>query len=260
MWRPDGWGWRARIGLLVPHADICEEAEFMAMAPPGVSIHTTRVPFRGMGKGGTMAPSIGSNPLSAYLEPPLLDDAAELLAYAPVQCICLAFTNTSFLGNVDDDRTLMKRLEQRTHQIPVIDTCLAVLAAVQVVGARRLALINPPWVDAAMTQGGAAYFGGAGLEVVFAQSAELPNNPRDVHPGTLFEWTRANVPASAEVVFVGGNGFRAIGMIEALEEDLKRPVLTANQVLFWYVLRRTGSSAGVSGYGRIFDEQLPVSA
>jgi maleate isomerase len=212
-----------------------------------------------MGKGGTMAPSIGSNPLSAYLEPPLLDDAAELLAYAPVQCICLTFTNTSFLGTVDEDRTLMKRLEQRTHEIPVIDTCLAVLAAVQVVGARRLALINPPWVDAAMTKGGAAYFGDAGLEVVFAQSAELPNNPRDVHPGTLFEWTRANVPASADVVFVGGNGLRAIGMIEALEEDLKRPVLTANQVLFWYALRRTGSSARVSGYGRIFDEQLPAS-
>jgi maleate isomerase len=259
MWRADGWGWRARIGLLVPHADICEEAEFMAMAPAGVSIHTTRVPFRGMGRGGTIAPSIGSNPLSAYLEPPWLDDAAELLAYAPVQCICLAFTNTSFLGTVDDDRALMKRLEQRTNQIPVIDTCLAVLAALRVAGARRLALINPPWVDAAMTTGGAAYFGGAGLEVVFAQSAGLPNNPRDVHPGTLFEWARANVPAGADAVFVGGNGFRAVGMIEALEEDLKRPVLTANQVLFWYALRRTGSNVRVAGYGRIFDEPLPAS-
>jgi len=133
-----------------------------------------------------------------------------------------------------------------------------VLAAVQVVGARRLALINPPWVDAAMTKGGVAYFEGAGLDVVFAQSAELPNNPRDVHPGTLYEWTRANVPASADVVFVGGNGFRAIGMIEALEEDLRRPVLTANQVLVWCALRRTGPSAGVAGYGRVFEEQLPV--
>jgi hypothetical protein len=36
-------------------------------------------------------------------------------------------------------------------------------------------------------------------------------------------------------------------------------VLTANQVLFWYALRRTGSSARVSGYGRVFDEQLPAS-
>jgi maleate cis-trans isomerase len=68
MWRPDGWGWRAKIGLLVPHADMCREAEVMAMAPAGVSIHATRVPFLGVGKGGTMAPSIGPNPLSAYLE------------------------------------------------------------------------------------------------------------------------------------------------------------------------------------------------
>lgn len=256
MWRPDGWGWRARIGLLVPHADICEEAEFTAMAPSGVSIHTTRVPFRGMSKGGAMAPSIGSNPLSAYLEPPLLDDAAELLAHAPVQCICLAFTNTSFLGTADDDRTLMRRLEQRTHGIPVINTCLAVLAAVQVLGSKRVALINPPWVDSAMTKAGAAYFEGVGIEVLFAQSAELPNNPRDVHPGTLYEWTRANVPPGADLVFVGGNGFRAIGMIEALEEDLRRPVLTANQVLFWCALRSTGSHAGVTGYGRIFEERL----
>src|SRR5262245_25707927 len=101
MWRPDGWGWRARIGLLVPHADMCEEAEFMAMAPPGVSIHTTRVPFQGMWQGATKDPHIGANPLRAYLEPPVLDDAAALLAGVPVQCMCLAFTNTSFLGTVD---------------------------------------------------------------------------------------------------------------------------------------------------------------
>ena len=107
--------------------------------------------------------------------------------------------------------------------------------------------------------GGAAYFGCAGLEVVFARSAELPNSQRDVHPGTLFEWARTNVPSSADVVFVGGNGFRAVGMIEALEEDLKRPVLTANQVLFWYALRRTGSGARVAGYGRVFEEQLSLS-
>jgi maleate isomerase len=259
MWRPDGWGWRARIGLLQAAPDMCEEAEFMAMAPPGVSIHTTRVPFHGMWQGATLDPNIGANPLRAYLEPPVLDDAAELLAYAPVQCMCLAFTNTSFLGTVDDDRRLMRRLEQRTREIPVIDTCLAVLAALQVLGARRLAFINPPWVGTAITQAGAAYFGGAGLEVVLAQSAELPHDPRDIHPGTLYEWARAHVPAGADAVFVGGNGFRAIGMIEALEEDLQRPVLTANQVLFWYALRRTGSGARVSGYGRIFDEQLPTA-
>ena len=52
--QPDGWGWRARIGILVPHADIGAEAEFQAMAPDGVSIHSARVPmvaYSGSGRG-----------------------------------------------------------------------------------------------------------------------------------------------------------------------------------------------------------------
>jgi maleate cis-trans isomerase len=40
------------------------------------------------------------------------------------------------------------------------------------------------------------------------------------------------VLATAEAVFFGGNGFRAIGMIAALEQALGRPVLTGNQVVF----------------------------
>ena len=44
MWQPDGWG-QTRIGVLTPHADIVPETEFSALAPAGVSIHATRVPF-----------------------------------------------------------------------------------------------------------------------------------------------------------------------------------------------------------------------
>lgn len=41
-----------------------------------------------------------------------------------------------------------------------------------------------------------------------------------------------HAPSNMEGVFIAGNGFRAIGVIAALEEDLGRPVLTANQVAF----------------------------
>ncbi len=153
MWRSDGWGWKARIGLLVPHADICPEAELHALSPDGVSIHATRVRFGAMGKGGTLAASVRSNPLRAYLEPPLLDDAADLMAFAPVHVIALCFTNTSFLGTVDDDRALVARLQQRTGGIPVIATCLSALTALKALDARRLAFVNPPWVDASRLVG-----------------------------------------------------------------------------------------------------------
>jgi maleate isomerase len=58
-------------------------------------------------------------------------------------------------------------------------------------------------------------------------------------------------------VFIGGNGFRAVGVIQALEEDLGVPVLTANQVLCWHLLRLAGTRAPVVGYGRLFAQPLP---
>ena len=87
------------------------------------------------------------------------------------------------------------------------------------------------------SQKGARYFQDKGIEVVHDGPAGLPSDQRAIHPGQLYEWVRANTPRSAEAVFIGGNGFRAIGVIKTLEEDLARPVLTANQVAFWQALR-----------------------
>jgi len=78
MWQPDGWGWRARIGLLTPHADIGPESEFQAMAPEGVSIHSARVPLGVYAPGGGMDPKIDQDQVRAFADPPLVDDAAEL--------------------------------------------------------------------------------------------------------------------------------------------------------------------------------------
>ena len=55
-----------------------------------------------------------------------------------------------------------------------------------------------------------------------------------------------------ESVFIGGNVFRAIGAIAALEEDLGRPVLTGNQVAFWCALRLADVGAEVDDYGQVF--------
>ena len=40
------YGWRARIGLIVPSPNTVTETEFWRMAPDGVSVHTTRLLYR----------------------------------------------------------------------------------------------------------------------------------------------------------------------------------------------------------------------
>ena len=64
------------------------------------------------------------------------------------------------------------------------------------------------------------------------------------------------MPASAQAVFIGGNALRAIGVIAALEEDLGRPILTANQVSLWYALRQAGAEVRLDDYGQVFTKLI----
>jgi maleate isomerase len=126
-------------------------------------------------------------------------------------------------------------------------------------GATRLALISPPWFSIEMDQQGAHYFQSQGFEVVHTGPAGLPSDQQGIQPSELYEWVRTQTPKSAEAVFIGGNGFRAVGVIKALEETLGRPVLTANQAAFWQALALSGSREPIVGYGRIFGLGLSAS-
>ncbi len=257
MWQPDGWGFRARLGLLVPHAAIGSESELAAMVPEGVSIHATCVPLGVMRAGGVMDPTIAIDPVRAFADPPFVDDAAELLAAAPLHAIGFAFTSSSYVRGAADDEALRLRLEQRTRGIPVAITSVSVVLALRALAARSVALVDPPWFSPELTALGVDYFRGQGFNVVHAAAAALPSEQRAINPGQLFEWVRENVPSEAEAIYIGGNGLRAVAVIEALEQDLQIPVITANQALCWHLLRLAGTRAPVVGYGRLFSHELP---
>jgi maleate isomerase len=248
---PDGWGWQARIGLIAPDADFVPDAELTAMAPQGVSVHATRVHLRS-------APQLsGAEPielatLRAYVKPPLLDEAAGLLAAGPASVIAYAFTSTCYLGGDGDDDALRARLEQRTSGTPVVTTCVAATQAMRVLGVERIALVHPPWVSADLSALGAAYFRRRGLDVVMAASVPLHANPRQLEPGDVYDWVRYNTPVDADAVFLAGNGFRTVSLIAALEAELGRPVLSANQVLLWAALRAADVRSTVTAYGQLF--------
>ena len=151
------------------------ESELAAMAPAGVSIHATRVPLGVMRTGGLMDPTIALEPVRAFADPPLVDDAAELLAAAPLHAIGFAFTSSSYVRGAADDEILRRRLEARTHGIPVaISSVSAVLGAARTLGARRIALVDPPWFSPELTALGVNYFTGQGFEVAYAAAAGYP--------------------------------------------------------------------------------------
>jgi maleate isomerase len=153
--------------------------------------------------------------------------------------------------------TLKARLEARTRGIPVAITCLAAVSALRAFGARRIALVHPPWFAEELDRRGAEYFQHQGFDVVFHARAPLRSDRGNFQPRPLYEWAQANVPKEVDAVFFGGNGMRTIGAIQALEEALDKPVITSNQVAFWQALRLANIPARIYGYGQLFEKQLP---
>jgi maleate isomerase len=213
------------------------------MAPDGVSLHTSRVFFAD---------------LPTFADPPGPDAAAELLARLPLQAIIYAWTVGSYLLGTTGEKELVSRVQKRSNGIPVLMSAPAAAAGFRSVEAERIALIHAPFFTDEFDQKGATYFRERGFEVVHvshlmpAIEVPHPNTGSVASPAEIYEWVRQHVPSSAQAVFIGGNALRAIGVIAALEDDLRRPVLTANQVSLWYALRVAGAEVSVDDYGQLF--------
>src|SRR5215469_13471892 len=241
--RPDGNGWRARFGVLTHDDSAISESELWTMAPDGVSLHTSRIFFAD---------------LATYADSPGPEKATDLLARLPLQAIIYAWTVGSYLLGTTGEHELVSRVEKHSNGIPVFMSAPAATAAFRAVEAERIALIHGPFFTDDYDQKGAAYFQERGFEVVHVShlmppvAVPHPNTGSVARPAEIYEWVRRNVPSSAQAVFIGGNAVRATGVIAALEEDLRRPVLTANQVSLWHALRATGAEVRVDNYGQLF--------
>ena len=78
---------------------------------------------------------------------------------------------------------------------------------------------------------------------------------RDINDISLertYSFTRDRVEDQAQGVFISCTGLRTIGAIEALEQDLGRPVISAVQATFWDALRIAGVGENIEGFGSLF--------
>ncbi|MBT5414080.1 MAG: maleate cis-trans isomerase [Rhodospirillaceae bacterium] len=249
---PDGWAYRARVGLLVPDVDIGPESEWAAMAPAGVSVHASRFrfPIDMLRKEGDR---IGEDAVRFVADGGPLDEATALFGEALIDIVALAFTSTSYLGGEGADARIVERLRKLSRGRPVVTTGQAMIDALAALDAKQVMLVDPPWFPAKLSERGGAWLEHAGFSVAAALPAGLPSGQENIHPGHLYRWVRANLADGTEAIAIGGNGFRAVGAIEALERDLGLPVITANTALLWATLRALGlPTAEVTRYGRLF--------
>lgn len=248
VFEPDGWDVRLRVGLLVPDGDVGPESEWSAIAPAGLRVHASRFRFPVTAVRQT-DDQIDTSAVEFVANPGPLDDAIGLYAPSAIDCFALAFTSTSYVG---DDAALVERLSERVGGKPVVTTGQALIAAVEHLDASRVLLVDPPWFPPPLTQLGRSWLEGNGVSVARAEAADLPSGQGNIHPAALHRWLCSAVDG-IDLVLIGGNGFRAVGAVRAVEEDTGVPVVTANTALLWQTLRSVGRpTEAVTRYGRLF--------
>jgi len=255
----DNWGWKARFGMFIVSSEAVPEAEWWAMLPPGVSVHAARVTAR--------APWARWREDRGGVEPE--DDlvrGARQFAAMRLSAVVLGHSSSSILGGPGWDAATVDCLSGLLGPGAAVTTngldCLAALRASAV---RRPFLVLPPWFDDATVAAGLRYYAEHGFEPAGHLRYDPGRKWRDVPPGELYPQgmgfeqeieplyaqIRAACPPTADGVLIAGTGFRCVGILDALEQDLKRPALSANQASLWRCLRLAGIHTPIAGYGAL---------
>lgn len=232
------YGWRARIGLILPSLNCTIEPELNRMAPDGISIHATRLLL----EQGT------PDKLKSMADDTAV--AAKLLATTHVDGILYACTSGSLIGGLGWDLEIIKMVQEACG-IPSTTTSTAVIDAFKELGVGKVSVATP-YIDP-VNEMERVFFEGHGVEVVnirglgFTQGEDLHNVPR----GKAYQWGKEVDDPRSECLFISCTDFQAIDELEMLERDLGKPVMSSNTASLWAILRVLGIREKVNGYGEI---------
>lgn len=236
------YGWRARIGVILVAPDVTAEGEFPRMAPEGVAFHYTRV---------SLAERYGT-PEALENTAKYVEEAAKLLASANVDVIAYACTAASFVKGSGYDKELIKKIETTT-EIPATTMATAVVDALRELEVKKVAVATPyPSVINDLEK---KFLEGNGFDVLNMKSLQIEDcaDLAKVPPETIYRFARKvyEETLKADGIFISCGGLNTIDIIDKLEQDLRKPVISSNQATFWAALKMAKVNEPIKGYGRL---------
>ena len=236
--RGRGFGWRLRLGMLLPSSNPVAEPEIARILPEGISLNTTRLRLAGSTREDLLGMTKG------------VEDAAGLLADAGVDQLVFNCTAVSTFDPAMGE-ALRQRMETAAGR-PATSTADAIVAAIKALGSRRIAMITP-YIDPVVERE-IGFLQHHGCEVVHSSGMGLAEGRAMsmVEPGEWYRRAMDQTGSGADLCFLSCTAIRVFSIIGDLERDLGVPVLTSNQAMTWWCLRQAGLRDTIPALGRLF--------
>ncbi|MBI3516360.1 MAG: aspartate/glutamate racemase family protein [Proteobacteria bacterium] len=234
------YGWRARIGLLVPSINTTMEPELWSIVPHGVSVHTARIAG---GRHGTPETLRGMEAEAKR--------ALEPLAMTEPDVVVYACTSGSFFEGPAWNKKLCDELAA-IADCPAVTTAGAMVAALQHGGLKTVDVVTP--YVALTNERLKSFLGAHGIGVVRLGTFDMLDmfDHAKIQPEEIYRKVKETVSPDSDGVFVACTQLRAMEVLDMLERDLGKPVYSAVQASAWEAFRVLGIDPAITHLGSLF--------
>lgn len=239
----EGFGARARIGLILLETDQTLEVEARHIALPGVDFYHARIANDAEVNVDTLTAMLGRLPATAALLPTAFGFDA------------IGYGCTSAATLIGED-AVTSAIQSAHPGVPCSNPVSAALDAFMALGARRISVLTP--YTAAITAPVVAHFESRGLTVdavgSFLESDDL--TVARISAASIVDGVRSLAATSkSDAVFISCTSLRSFEIIATLEEELGIPVVSSNLALLWRLLRLSGVSNSIRGLGALMQTE-----
>lgn len=241
------YGWRARLGVLVPSQILAIEPEFGLVTPEGVSCHYHRFNFSAV---GTRDEDVVARLRKAE---DYVADAAALICDVRPAVVAMTGTGVSFIEGHGHDQKLIRKMMERNGNLPTTTTSTSVIAAFEKMGIRKVS-VAMPYVEA-VARAAVKFVEDSGIEVLDAKWLGQAGFPiAQMTPETVYHLAKDVDRPESEAIFISCVNLHTFEVIDKLERDLQKPVITSNQATIWNMLRMAGVYDRIEGYGQLLSK------
>ena len=235
------YGVKARMALMVPSTNTVAETEFWKMAPEGLTVHTSRMPF--------FADRFDSpfDEMESHL-PRVIDEVNS----AQPDIIAYGCTASSAKGNPIDYE---KQLTQNTGK-PTVTAAAALVEALKTFSAKKIVMITP--YPQSTNDKERVFFQGNGVEVIEDESiiiddAQLKFKNINKIPNDLLIDRSVSLGQAENVdaVILSCCDMPTLDAIPIIEDAIGKPVTSSTQALFWRAIRTAGILDPIEGVGSL---------
>jgi maleate isomerase len=231
-------GWRAKLGILVPSSNTTMEPELCDLLPRGcgISIHSSRIKI-------TEDTEEQIKNLINYVK-----DAADLLKDADVDIIAFGCTGGSFIGGLGYDERIIKLIND-TAKVPATTTSTSVIKALKELGISTISVVSPyeSWLNEKLKW----FLEAHGFNVLKIRGLGIRKDIAHVHPELVYRFAKKSFDPCSDGLFISCTDFRTIEILDLLEHDLGKPVISSNQATLWDMLKTLGIKINIQGYGKL---------